>query len=226
MAGKRYISLNSTPQAFRPLQRGIPAGLDPGLSASHFVPGAFLPSPGDFGMFAGCGFSNRSPWSRLGHLLLSAPGWEAAATAALACMRLNTPGLLRGTLRGLFLVRRCPHQGECWRLVSFNWTPPKKLDFNQDKCVLCHFWPDCHQAVVCLLPPETVARAGTSETPDPKTPLCLSVVTAASYRFSPFCLLSSWTRSARLCLGRSCLKTHYLHCAEHEGFAFITAPCV
>lgn len=54
------------------------AGLVPGLSipelsASHCVPRAFVPSPGDFSMFAGCGFSNCSPGSWLGQLLLSAP---------------------------------------------------------------------------------------------------------------------------------------------------------
>ena len=69
----------------------------------------------------------------------------------------------------------------------------------------------------------------TAEIPDPKTPLPLSVAAAASYRFSSFCLWSSWMRSARLHLPparEELLKTHHLHCAEHEGFAFITALCV
>lgn len=68
-----------------------------------------------------------------------------------------------------------------------------------------------------------------SETQVPETPLTLSVIAAASYRFSSFCLLFSWMRSARLCLPptkEKLLKTRYLHCAEHRGFAFITAPCL
>ena len=165
MAGKRYISLTSTPQVFRPLQRGIPAGLDPGLSvpelsASHCVPKAFLPGPSDFGTFAGCGFSNRSP----GEPDRAAPPLCSQVRGRLP-LRLASPAC-HLTCQGCH--EACPRVYICFgdahtRVSADAWLasaePQKKLDFNQDECALCHFWPSCCQAVACPPPPETVARS-------------------------------------------------------------------
>lgn len=73
-----------------------------------------------------------------------------------------------------------------------------------------------------FLPP---GQPRASEIPDPKT--SLPVCSCCFLHLFVFC--PPGLRSARLHLPPArgnLLKTHYLRCAEHKGFAFITALCV
>lgn len=181
MARERCVSSTSTPQAFRPLQRGIQQNWSQGCQFLH---------------------CQCLPVSQ-GHVSLwpvTSAGLLAVASAVTARGR-GCPNAGEGQhpraatmhIPGLTSVLENPTLG--WALASTN--PPKSLVSTKT---------NVHPATWMLL-----AKLPSGLSPpwrlwphlwDPGTqaPLPLSVTAAASYSFSCFCLLSSWMRSARLCL--------------------------